>query len=74
MAANSLTSRYLTSNTTNPNFTISTTLLSARLSESAAYISTLGNKTDGTVPKAYAEYLFGMEALHVLSLSYFPEL
>ncbi|RYP65438.1 hypothetical protein DL771_008310 [Monosporascus sp. 5C6A] len=62
-AANALWARMETSNATNPNFTLSELGESFSYGESAGYIIVLGNKTTGTVPRDWVEYLFENERL-----------
>jgi hypothetical protein len=62
MTANARSARIATSQATNPEFNLTTTLAQGSLGECAAFICTLGDKTTGTVPKSFVEYLFGMDA------------
>jgi len=59
MAADARLGRLITSNATNPNFTISDLGSQFSLGETAAYIIFLGDPTSGEVQKALVEYLFG---------------
>ncbi|XXH05349.1 hypothetical protein Hte_011775 [Hypoxylon texense] len=63
MAANARASRLMTSNLTNPEFSLSDTGSNFSLGESAAYVTVLGDKKSATVPKAWVEYLFENERL-----------
>ncbi|KAI1767769.1 Cloroperoxidase [Hypoxylon sp. FL1150] len=63
MAANARASRLMTSNLTNPNFTLSDRGSSSSLTETAIYVTNLGNKQAATVPKSWVEYLFQNERL-----------
>jgi hypothetical protein len=51
--------RVLTSNATNPTFSLSARGEAFGFGESAAYIIVLGDKTSGTVRREVVEYLFG---------------
>src|ERR1700742_129490 len=55
IAANARLARVHTSNATNPNFTLTTTGTQFSFGETAAYIIVLGNRTSGTVPRAWVE-------------------
>jgi hypothetical protein len=58
MAANARYARVTTSNKTNPTFGLSDLGSEFGYGESAAYIGIIGDKTSGTVPKKFVEYLF----------------
>lgn len=60
MAADSRLARLITSNNTNPNFTLSDLGSSFSVGETAAYVAILGDQKSGTVRKCLVEYLFGM--------------
>lgn len=59
MAANARVARLMTSNLTNPEYSLSNLGSEFSIGESVAYLSILGSKETGTVPKTYVEYLFG---------------
>lgn len=59
MASNARVSRLMTSNLTNPEYSLSDLGSEFSIGETAAYISVLGDKKTGTVPKSYVEFLFG---------------
>ncbi|KAI1105729.1 Cloroperoxidase [Jackrogersella minutella] len=63
MAANARVARLMTSNLTNPEYSLSDLGAAFSVGESAAYIAILGDKVSGTVPKTYVEYLFENERL-----------
>ncbi|KAF2263240.1 Cloroperoxidase [Lojkania enalia] len=63
MAADSRLARLITSNATNPNYTLSDLGSTFSIGETAAYILMLGNPKSGTVRKALVEYLFENERL-----------
>ncbi|KAI1770776.1 Cloroperoxidase [Hypoxylon cercidicola] len=63
MAANARASRLMTSNLTNPEFTLSDTGSTFSFGESAAYVTVLGDKKSATVPKTWVEYLFENERI-----------
>ncbi|KAF3065774.1 putative sterigmatocystin biosynthesis peroxidase stcC [Daldinia childiae] len=63
MAANARVARLMTSNLTNPEYTLSHLGSDFSIGESVAYLSILGSKETGEVPKAYVEYLFENERL-----------
>ncbi|KAJ5495327.1 hypothetical protein N7539_000443 [Penicillium diatomitis] len=52
-----------TSNRTNPDFTFSEAAKGTTFIENSAYMLAFGDKTAGTVPKAWVEYFFQNEAL-----------
>ncbi|OTA57433.1 Cloroperoxidase [Hypoxylon sp. EC38] len=63
MAANARIVRLLTSNLTNPEYSLSDLGSAFSIGESAAYIGILGDKKSATVPKSWVEYLFENERL-----------
>ncbi|KAI1800309.1 Cloroperoxidase [Daldinia bambusicola] len=63
MAANALAARLMTSNLTNPEFSMSQLGRNFGLGETAAYIAIMGSKETRTAPKALVEYLFENERL-----------
>ncbi|KAI1414183.1 Cloroperoxidase [Hypoxylon sp. FL1857] len=63
MAANARVVRLLTSNLTNPEYSLSDLGSAFSAGESAAYIGILGDKKTATVPKTWVEYLFENERL-----------
>ncbi|KAI1474497.1 hypothetical protein K445DRAFT_316179 [Daldinia sp. EC12] len=63
MAANARLARLMTSNLTNPEYSMSDLGSSFSIGESVAYVAILGSKETRTVPKAYVEYLFEKERL-----------
>ncbi|KAI1647035.1 Cloroperoxidase [Daldinia loculata] len=63
MAANARVARLMTSNLTNPEYSLSNLGSEFSIGESVAYLSILGSKETGTVPKTYVEYLFENERL-----------
>uniref|UniRef100_UPI0030131EC9 rDcaUPO n=1 Tax=Daldinia caldariorum TaxID=326644 RepID=UPI0030131EC9 len=63
MAANALTARLMTSNLTNPEFSMSQLGRGFGLGETVCYVTILGSKETRTVPKAFVEYLFENERL-----------
>ncbi|KAF2105737.1 Chloroperoxidase [Lophiotrema nucula] len=64
-AADARLARVITSNTTNPDYSLSDLGQSFSLGESAAYILALGNGTEGKVKRELVEYLFEKERLPV---------
>lgn len=58
-AAKARLARVHTSNAANLIFSLEGAALSLSYGESAAYLLVFGNKSSGTVEKAYIEYLFG---------------
>ncbi|KAI1089183.1 Cloroperoxidase [Rostrohypoxylon terebratum] len=63
MASNARVARLMTSNLTNPEYSLSDLGSAFSVGESAAYIGILGDKKSGTVPKSWVEYLFEKERL-----------
>ncbi|KAI0380338.1 Cloroperoxidase [Hypomontagnella monticulosa] len=63
MAANARVARLMTSNLTNPEFSLSQLGDDFSIGETAAYIAILGDRKAGTVPKSWVEYLFENERL-----------
>ncbi|KAI2467590.1 Cloroperoxidase [Annulohypoxylon bovei var. microspora] len=63
MASNARVARLMTSNLTNPEYSLSDLGSAFSIGESAAYIAILGDKKSGTVPKTWVEYLFEKERL-----------
>ncbi|KAI6084415.1 Cloroperoxidase [Hypoxylon rubiginosum] len=63
MAANARASRIMTSNLTNPNFTLSDAGSGASMTETALYVTNLGDKKAAAVPKSWIQYLFQNERL-----------
>ncbi|OTB02684.1 hypothetical protein M426DRAFT_74456 [Hypoxylon sp. CI-4A] len=63
MAANARVARLMTSNLTNPEYSLSDTGSVFSIGESAAYVGILGDKVSGTVPKTWLIYLFEQERL-----------
>jgi hypothetical protein len=63
MAANSRLARVLTSNATNPTYSLSDLGSGFSVGETAAYILILGDGDSGTVKKELVEYLFGKWAM-----------
>ncbi|KAI0881357.1 Cloroperoxidase [Annulohypoxylon maeteangense] len=63
MAANARVARLMTSNLTNPEYSLSDLGSAFSIGETAAYIGILGDKKSGTVPKSWVEYLFVNERL-----------
>lgn len=59
MASNARVARLMTSNLTNPEYSLSDLGSAFSIGESAAYVAILGDKKSGTVPKTWVEYLFG---------------
>ena len=68
MAAASRLARVITSNATNPEYSLSDLGSGFSIGETAAYIMLLGNTTTGMVEKKRVEYLFG-ECAKILSLA-----
>jgi len=58
-AASARLARVHTSNTTNPTFSLTQTGIKFSFGETSAYIIVLGDRTTGTVRRAWVEYLFG---------------
>lgn len=67
MAANARVARLMTSNLTNPEFSMSPLGDDFSIGETAAYIAILGDRKAGTVPKSWVEYLFGKSLKHHMS-------
>ncbi|KAI1459856.1 Cloroperoxidase [Annulohypoxylon moriforme] len=63
MASNARVARLMTSNLTNPEYSLSDLGSAFSIGESAAYVGILGDKKSGTVPKSWVEYLFEKERL-----------
>ncbi|KAI0893638.1 Cloroperoxidase [Annulohypoxylon nitens] len=63
MASNARVARLMTSNLTNPEYSLSDLGSAFSIGESAAYVAILGDKKSGTVPKTWVEYLFEKERL-----------
>ncbi|KAI8964654.1 Cloroperoxidase [Daldinia sp. FL1419] len=63
MAANARVARLMTSNLTNPEYSLSHLGSDFSMGESVAYLAILGSKETGTVPRTYVEYLFENERL-----------
>ncbi|KAI1206994.1 Cloroperoxidase [Annulohypoxylon truncatum] len=63
MASNARVARLMTSNLTNPEYSLSDLGSAFSIGESGAYVAILGDKVSGTVPKAWVEYLFENERL-----------
>ncbi|KAJ4303280.1 hypothetical protein N0V90_002173 [Kalmusia sp. IMI 367209] len=64
-AADARLARYITSNTTNPEYSLSQLGDAFSAGESAAYVVVLGDKLAGTVPRKFVEYLFENERLPI---------
>jgi hypothetical protein len=58
MAANARLARVLTSNATNPTFSLNKLGTQFSFGETAAYILVFGDKVTGTVKKSWVEYFF----------------
>ena len=58
-ASKALLARVLTSNYTNPTFTLNTIGNQLSYGETAAYIAVLGDVVSGTVNRSFVEYFFG---------------
>ena len=68
-AAESRLARVRTSNATNPKFELSELGENFSVGEVAGYILFLGDKTNGTVPRDWVEYLFGTSSIVMLALT-----
>lgn len=65
MAANARVARLMTSNLTNPEYSLSDLGSGFSIGETAAYIGILGDKKTATVPKTWVEYLFGKTTVYL---------
>jgi hypothetical protein len=79
MAANARLARYASSQSTNPDFSMSQLGDAFSLGETAAYIIALGDRDDATVAKDWVEYLFGeyfhaQEMNHAVPLFHCPSI
>ena len=63
-ATNARLARVLTSNYTNPTFSLSTIGTEFSFGETAAYIGILGDGAQGTVNRSWVEYFFGKTDSH----------
>ncbi|KAI2622370.1 Cloroperoxidase [Hypoxylon sp. NC1633] len=63
MGSNARVARLMTSNLTDPEYSLSDLGSAFSIGETAAYIIVLGDKVSGTVPKSWVEYLFVNERL-----------
>jgi len=59
MAANARLARLITSNATNPTYSLSDLGSGFSIGETAAYVGILGDVASGTVKRELVEYLFG---------------
>lgn len=63
MSANARAARYKTSQATNPEYSMSELGDAFSLGESAAYVTIIGNKDNGTVPRSWLTWFFEHEEL-----------